>query len=108
MTAGYLSGAALSFLLGEGDLAAEFDVRAQRCDPDSVALHLVPREEASYESLGLIVAAATGEVRETRVVDLFGNVTEVRFLAPRVNTSPPPATFEFVPPADATVIDLAP
>lgn len=108
VTSGYLTGAALSFLLGEGDLLAEFAVSAKSCDGDVVELRLVPRGDSSYEYLLLNVARASGEVLETSVVDLFGNVTTIAFLDAKTNTAPAASIFEFEPPADAQVIDLTP
>lgn len=106
VASGYLTGAALSFLLGEGSLDDEFRVDALRCTAELAELDLHPRTDAGYERLGLVVARSTGEVRETRVVDLFGNVTTVRFRDVRINASPPASTFDFSPPEDAKVFDL--
>ena len=107
VTAGYLTGAALSFLLGEGDLLEQYSVRAEECSGDQVDLELTPRGEAAYERLGLRVVRASGEVRATRIVDLFGNLTEISFSELRTNQDPPASTFDFDPPSDVRVIDLA-
>jgi len=107
VTQGYLSGAGVSFLVGEGNLLEEYQVSAQTCGDLEIELELIPRADASYERLGLRVVRATGEVRATRIVDLFGNVTEVRFRDLRVNQDPPADTFGFEPPAGVRVIDLA-
>lgn len=108
VTSGYLNGAALSFLVGEGRLTDEFDVSAERCGEAIAHLVLMPRAQASYERLGLEVDRATGEVRSTSIVDLFGNVTEVSFREVRTNQGPSDASFEFVPPAGTQLIDLVP
>jgi len=102
----YLSGAALQFLLGEGDLLAEFSVTSPDCGGDPRVLALVPRGEASYERLVLRIDPATGRVRETEVVDLFGNVTRVRFSGVRTNTAPGIDTFRYEPPDGMRVTDL--
>ncbi len=52
--------------------------------------------------------AATGEVRETTVVDLFGNETTVRFEGIQTNVSPNEDTFRFEPPPGVKVIELTP
>jgi outer membrane lipoprotein carrier protein len=93
---GFLSGTAVQFLLGEGKILDAFQVRAERCTGESVRLFLTPREEASYESLELLVSPASGDVRGTAVVDLFGNRTDVTFEALKVNRHPDPARFRFV------------
>lgn len=105
VTAGYLSGAALQFLLGDGQLLESFRVRAIACGEETVELDLVPVAESTYERLGLVADVASGDIRETSVVDLFGNRTVIRFEGTRVNQSPPAATFRFEPPAGVEVID---
>jgi outer membrane lipoprotein carrier protein len=95
--AGFLSGTAVQFLLGEGRILESFTVRAQGCGGETVTLLLTPREEASYESLELRVDPKTGDVRGTGVVDLFGNRTDVAFTSLRTNLTPDPARFRFVP-----------
>jgi len=94
---GFLSGTAVQFLLGEGRILEAFEVRAESCAGETVRLYLKPRQEASYESLELVVSPTTGDVRGTAVVDLFGNRTDVDFESFQVNRHPDPARFRFVP-----------
>jgi outer membrane lipoprotein carrier protein len=105
---GYLSGAAILFLLGKGDLLREFQVSALSCEPAAVELQLVPREPASYEKLQILVDPATGDVSRTHVVDLLGNSTRVEFRDLQVNRRPPASTFRFDPPEGVSVVDLTP
>ena len=95
--AGFLSGTAVQFLLGEGRIVEAFDVSAERCDEEPVRLRLRPRADATYELLELLVAPKTGDVRGTAVVDLFGNRTDVTFESLDVNRRPDPARFRFEP-----------
>ena len=106
VTEGYLTGAALQFLLGEGKLLEEFTVAASGCGTGSVELELVPVNPASYERLGLVVAESTGDVRSTTIVDLFGNQTRISFEKLRTDLGPPAATFVFEVPPDVEVIDV--
>lgn len=99
-----LSGTAIQFLLGEGDLLETFAIRAEACDTPTVHLELVPREPASYERLALRVDRASGQVVETQVVDLFGNVTQVAFAGIETNRNPSPESFRFEPPSGVRVI----
>jgi outer membrane lipoprotein carrier protein len=92
---GFLSGTAVQFLLGEGDILGAFEVGAEGCGTPAVRLRLRPRADASYESLELLVAPGTGDVRETAVVDLFGNRTDVIFESMRSNLQLDPAQFRF-------------
>jgi outer membrane lipoprotein carrier protein len=95
--AGFLSGTAVQFLLGEGKILDAFSVRAEGCGGETVTLHLTPREETSYESLELRVDPKSGDIRGTAVVDLFGNRTDVAFASVRTNLRPDPARFRFDP-----------
>ena len=92
---GFLSGTAVQFLLGEGRILDAFTVRAESCAGEVVRLFLTPKEEASYESLELLVVPKSGDVRGTAVVDLFGNRTDVTFDSLVVNRHPDPARFRF-------------
>jgi outer membrane lipoprotein carrier protein len=105
---GFLSGAAMQFLLGQGDLLAEFEVHALSCTEAVAELDLVPRAPATYERLRIRAQAETGEVLETTVVDLFGNETRVAFSEVHVNRDPAPETFRFDAPEGVRVIELAP
>ncbi len=106
VTQEYLSGAALQLLIGEGDLVAEYEIASEDCAADPVRLDLVPRRSASYERLSLVADPRSGAVRETTIVDLFGNVTTVAFHKVRTNMGPAADRFEFVPPEGTRVVDL--
>jgi outer membrane lipoprotein carrier protein len=103
---GFLSGAAIQFLLGEGEIRRDFLVTAETCSPAKVELVLVPRRDASYEKLRVRSDPATGELLETTVTDLFGNVTQIAFSATRTNLSPAEELFRFQAPAGVRVIEL--
>ena len=107
VTAGYLTGAALQFLLGNGKILEEFDVTGLACSDAQVVLDLLPRADATYERLGLVADPKTGDILETSVVDLFGNVTVIRFRDVEVNQSPDAKTFVFEAPEGVEVIDYA-
>jgi chaperone LolA len=103
---GFLSGAAIQFLLGEGEILDAFRVSAESCDGERVVLHLEPREPTSYERLALEVDREQGLVHATEVVDLFGNATRVALSNVRINSNPKPALFDFKPPAGVRVIEV--
>jgi outer membrane lipoprotein carrier protein len=92
---GFLSGSAVQFLLGEGRLLRDFDIRAEQCPSATVRLLLTPKQDATYETLELSVVAESGDVTGTAVVDLFGNRTEVTFESLQIDRHPDPATFRF-------------
>jgi len=103
---GFLSGAAIQFLLGEGKLLESFEVEARSCEADNAHLDLRPRADASYERIELRVALPSGEIRETTVHDLFGNRTQVVFEDVAINTAPEASLFRFEPPEGVRVLSL--
>ncbi len=111
VTQGYLTGAALAFLLGDGKLAESFEIRAVDCEPDdagTLLLELTPREPASYQQLGMRVLRADGSILESEVVDLFGNRTRISFSEVETNLSPADSVFVFEVPEGVMAIDLVP
>lgn len=107
VTEGYLSGAAISFLMGDGRIMDAFRVSVAGCEGGQVTLDLIPREDASYERLGLVADRSTGSVVATSVTDLFGNVTRIRFERLLENRSPSGETFVLQIPEGVEVIDYA-
>ncbi|HBZ72363.1 MAG TPA: outer membrane lipoprotein carrier protein LolA [Deltaproteobacteria bacterium] len=103
-----LTGGAMQFLLGRGDLRRDFIVRARSCEGSSIALELTPKQPASYEKLEIVVDRESGEVEETTVSDLVGNVTRVAFHNVRTNQGVPASRFHFTPPEGVRVIELQP
>jgi outer membrane lipoprotein carrier protein len=105
---GFLSAAAIQFLLGEGKLLESFEAKARRCDPERAELELRPRAEASYERIDLVVDRKTGWIRETTVFDLLGNETRVRFEDLEAGGAPDEARFRFEPGAGDRVLIIEP
>jgi chaperone LolA len=105
---GFLSGAAIQFLLGEGQIRRDFEVSAEACSPERVELVLVPKRPASYEKLRVRSDPASGELVETTVVDLLGNVTQVAFQRIRTNQGPADERFRFEPGKGVRVIEVEP
>jgi outer membrane lipoprotein carrier protein len=82
--------AAVTFLLGKGDLTREFDVSGG----EGGTLVLRPKEaDPRVDSITLSVGA-DGQVTGTRVVDGSDNVNELRFSAVRRNPGLPDSAFE--------------
>jgi outer membrane lipoprotein carrier protein len=106
VTHGYLSGAAIQFLVGEGDMRRDFQVTEVSCSEGSALLELVPRADATYEKLRILADLPSGEIRRTIIFDLVGNVTEVTFSDVRTNQHPDESVFRFEPPKGVEVIDL--
>lgn len=103
---GFLSAAAIQFLLGEGKLNESFEVTARSCTQQRAELELRPRAEASYERIDLGVERGTGWIRETTVHDLLGNRTEIAFEDIEVGGAPDEARFRFEVPEGVKVLTL--
>jgi len=107
VTSGYLAGAALQFLLGDGAIVDAFEVGLLGCEESRIRLELLPKEDASYEKLEIVVDG-DGVVVGTTIFDLFGNVTELRFSDVRFDRAPPAERFRWEPVAGVRVVDLEP
>jgi len=95
--------AAVTFLLGKGDLAREFVLASG----EGGTLVLRPREaDPRVESIALSVGPS-GEVTSTKVVDGAGNVNEVKLSAVRRNPGLPESAFDLKLPKDVRRIDSA-
>jgi outer membrane lipoprotein carrier protein len=105
---GFLSGAALEFLLGRGDMERDFEVRLVSCAADAVELELTPREPASWETLRLQADPRNGNVSRTQIRDLLGNVAILEFSEVAVNLDPGADVFRFEAPDGVRVIDVSP
>ncbi|MCS5636622.1 MAG: outer membrane lipoprotein carrier protein LolA [Myxococcota bacterium] len=107
MGEGYLAGAALDFLFGEGRIEENFLASTLACGAGETRVELLPREAATYERLSLTIGSEDGLVTATSITDLFGNQTTIRFSDIHLNQSPPGETFRFEKPEGAEVIDLS-
>lgn len=98
---------ALRFLMGEGDLARDFEISFGTGGPaGSVVLNLVPREDEShYRSLRFVVNTTTWEVDEATIVDPIGNTNHFAFRDRQTNVGYLPGDFHFEPPRGATRIE---
>jgi len=104
--AGFLSGTAIQFLLGEGRILESFIVSAESCQGKEVSLDLKPKQIASYERLKLRVDRESGAILATSVVDLFGNRTDVVFEKMQRNSAPDEALFHFEPSEGDRILTL--
>ena len=102
-----VSPTALGFLLGKSVLRETFDASAieGQARPER-GLRLRPKAEGGFESLELWFDPKTYQLRESIVVDLFGNKTRVLLTEAVENGGVPPGSFELTAPAGAEVVDL--
>ena len=66
----------------------------------------MPRTDASYEKIHILLDPTTGDLLRTTVFFVLGNVTEVAFSNIEVNRDPAPDVFQLDLPADVRVIEL--
>ena len=107
ISAGNVSPTALGFLLGHSVLRDTFNAeliaapeRAER------GLRMRPKSDGGFELLELWVDPKTHELRESVVLDLFGNRTRLRLSDLRENSGVKESEFVFDAPAGAEVVDL--
>jgi len=101
--------AALSFLLGQGQLTKDFDLRmldaAQMKFEGGYVLEGTPKSATpAYQKILLYVDAQTNQVRRVLILDAQGNKNRFDFTSPAVNQPVPKGEFDFTPPAGTRVI----
>jgi outer membrane lipoprotein carrier protein len=98
---------ALQFLLGEGKLSESFTAESLREDGrKEIGLRLRPRNDSGFEHLDMWLAPDDYQLRESVVVDLFGNRTAVRFSEIVENDAVPDDAFSIDVPEGTDVIDV--
>ena len=101
--------AALSFLIGEGNLKKSFKLEkldsAQMKFEGGHVLLGIPREPTpAYQKVLLYVDAGTYQVRRVLMLDAQGNKNRFDFVRPEANRKSPPGEFDFKPPPGTQVI----
>ncbi|MFT6397068.1 MAG: outer membrane lipoprotein carrier protein [Bradymonadia bacterium] len=93
---------AMRFLIGEGDLTADFDITLMEESTDEEAvLDLVPKvPNADYSRLMFVVSRDTWNVAQTTIVDALGNTNTIRFDGLETNVGMQADAFAFVPTPD--------
>ena len=110
---GGVSPTALSFLMGEGRLEDEFSAQLvpqeAATGPPVLVLDLIPRGDPSFKSLRVWLDPKSHELRESLLVDLFGNTTRLALSAAKCNAGVPADAFRIDYPKGSTEeIDLRP
>ena len=101
--------AALSFLVGGGNLLKSFKLRklnaARMKFEGGYVLEGVPQKpNPAYQKLLLYIDAQTHQVRRVLLLDAQGNRNRFDFITPSVNQKPPAHEFKFQPPAGTQTI----
>lgn len=101
--------AALSFLMGQGDISKSFQLKlldaATMKWEGGFVLEGTPREATpAYQKVLFYVDGPTSQVRRVIILDAQGNKNTFDFKNPKVNEDVPPETFVFEPPKGTQVI----
>jgi outer membrane lipoprotein carrier protein len=101
--------AALSFLMGKGQLTKDFTLRL--LDPSQMkfeggyVLEGTPKEATpAYQKMLLYVDAQTSQVRRVLILDAQGNRNRFDFTSPVVNEPVAKGEFDFTPPPGTRVV----
>ena len=101
--------AALSFLVGGGNLKKTFKLR--KIDSKKVnfeggyVIEARPKKPTpAYKTMLLYVDAKTSQVRRVLILDAQGNRNRFTFVQPSINVKPPADEFKFSPPPGTQVI----
>ena len=92
--------AAVTFLLGKGKLAREFELSAEAAN----RLVLTPRKPDARVDRVVLTVSDSGEVTDTRVVDGSGNVNEVEFQKLQRNVGLKDDVFDLELPKDVHLV----
>lgn len=107
LSAQNVSPTALGFLMGQAVLRDSFTAKPlSEPGRSERGLELRPKSDSGFQSLALWLDPKTLQLRESVVVDLFGNRTRVRFEQIAENRGVDPSAFQLEAPPGAEVIDL--
>lgn len=98
----------LTFLFGQGDLRAQFDIRAAAKAPaGQMRLLLLPKKpQAAYKKLILDVDLQSGQVRSSTVVDPQGNINRFAFSKSLYNSKIKVRSFRYKAPKSFVVSSM--
>jgi outer membrane lipoprotein carrier protein len=99
--------AALTFLMGQGNLTQSFDFQLadpKKPLPGTLILEGIPKTASTYQKVLFYVDEATSQVRKIALVDAQHNVNVFEFINPVVNVPSPAGEFTFTPPPGTRVV----
>jgi outer membrane lipoprotein carrier protein len=101
--------AALSFLMGQGDLSKSFTLKqldsATMKFEGGYVLEGIPKEATpAYQKVLFYIDRETAQVRRVIILDAQGNRNEFTFKSPSVNKDLPKDVFDFTPPTGTQIV----
>ncbi len=98
----------ISFLWGEGDLRKTFkaslgEPQKYKLSKSVQVLELVPKSDATYAKLVLVLDPKTGQVTESIIFETTGNTNHFKFTNLKINTGLKKPEFTFTPPPGTDV-----
>lgn len=99
----------ISFLWGQGKLSDSFnatigDPAKLGTDKAMPVLELVPKKDATYQKLVLVLDPKTSQVVESILYETSGNINRFKFKNPALNKGVKEDLFKFTPPAGVDII----
>jgi outer membrane lipoprotein carrier protein len=99
----------ISFLWGEGRLSDSFTANIAQPDKygapkDTNVLELIPRRDATYTKLVLVLDPKTNQVTESILYVTSGDTNRFKFKNPKINSGLKNDAFTFTPPAGVEII----
>jgi outer membrane lipoprotein carrier protein len=100
----------ISFLWGEGKLADSFTAsigvaEKYEAPKGTVALELLPKKDATYSKLVLILDPKTNQVVQSILYETSGNTNRFKFKNAKINSGVKPDLFKFTPPPGVEIIE---
>ncbi|QPJ66378.1 MAG: outer membrane lipoprotein chaperone LolA [Candidatus Nitrohelix vancouverensis] len=103
----YSSNAPALFLSGKGKLMESFKTTGIKKIDRELVVSMVPKQEDhSLTRLALYADNKSFQITGATVYDKLGNQTEIRFTKIQINLDVPEATFQFVKPQGAELLDF--
>ena len=101
--------AALSFLMGQGELVKSFNLKqldsATMKFEGGYVLEGTPKDATpAYQKVIFYVDRETSQVRRVIILDAQGNRNEFTFTSPTVNKDLPSGSFDFTPPEGTNIV----
>lgn len=104
----FRSSSAASFLLGVGDVERDFEASLPADPPSDGLKHVLLKPKAGGDSIEMALDPATLDIRNLRLTDQLGDVTNLAFSELKTGAALDDKLFTFTPPAGADIVKAPP